>query len=251
MRLDRDATLALEVHRIEKLVLLLALVDCASRLEQSIGERRLAMIDVRDDAKIARLLDGHGKGDYAGAQVLGQRNRIDAARLKCYTAGVPKLLINDVAHDLSDEVVTVGRAPENMIRIDEPSVSGRHAELRLVGSDYQLVDLGSTNGTRLNGIAVTESRLRAGDRIRFGKSEACYECAPQAAAQPLPATDVVDARPAEFSARPVDFENASPFPGRKKERDPGRTIVMAAAALAFLILIASMVAVFMMQAPVF
>ena len=59
MRLDRDPALALEVHRIEQLVLLVALVNRARALEQSIRQRGLAVIDMRDDAKIARQLDCH------------------------------------------------------------------------------------------------------------------------------------------------------------------------------------------------
>src|SRR5438067_487929 len=52
MRLDRAPALALEVHRIEELVLLVALVDRAGAIEQSIGERGLAVIDMRDDAEV-------------------------------------------------------------------------------------------------------------------------------------------------------------------------------------------------------
>ena len=163
---------------------------------------------------------------------------------------MPKLVINETAHDVTEEIITIGRAPENLIRIEDPSVSGRHAELRLVGDNYYLVDVGSTNGTRLNGIGVTESRLRAGDRIRFGKAEACYECEPQVAAQPLPTAETIEARPADFSARPVDFANASPFPARKKDQDATRTIVFGAAAVAFIAFLASLIAIFTMHPPV-
>ena len=62
MRLDRYPPLPLQVHRIKKLVLPLALLDRASALQQPIGQCRLAVIDVRDDAKIARQLNGHESG---------------------------------------------------------------------------------------------------------------------------------------------------------------------------------------------
>ncbi len=80
---------------------------------------------------------------------------------------MPKLSISGAPHDLTDEVITIGRAPDNMIVIDDPSVSGRHAQLRLAGEVYRLKDLESTNGTRVNGIPVTETALRFDDRIRF------------------------------------------------------------------------------------
>ena len=59
MRLDRDPAFALQVHRIEQLILLIALVNRARALEQTIRQRGLAVIDVRDDAKIAGQLDRH------------------------------------------------------------------------------------------------------------------------------------------------------------------------------------------------
>jgi hypothetical protein len=59
MCLNCDPPLALQVHRIKKLVLPLALLDRAGALQQPVGQRRLAVIDVRDDAKIARQLNGH------------------------------------------------------------------------------------------------------------------------------------------------------------------------------------------------
>lgn len=154
-----------------------------------------------------------------------------------------------IVHELSDELITVGRAPDNMIRIDDGSVSGRHAHFQLVGSTYHLKDLESTNGSRVNGQPVTDIALRPADQIRFGRVEACYECDPDAAAQPLPRLEEVVARPAESSARPVDFANASPFPQRARDRDPSRTIIFAAAALAFLAFVSSMIAVITMHGP--
>jgi hypothetical protein len=59
MGLDRNSALALKVHGIEQLVLLLALVNRAGTLKQSIRQRRLAMIDVRNDAEVASKLDSH------------------------------------------------------------------------------------------------------------------------------------------------------------------------------------------------
>ena len=60
--LDGDPALALEVHLVEELVLLLALGDGPGRLEQAVGERRLAVVDVRDDREVAdvRVRGGHG-----------------------------------------------------------------------------------------------------------------------------------------------------------------------------------------------
>ena len=154
-----------------------------------------------------------------------------------------------VPHELTEATTTIGRAPENALHLDDPSVSGRHARLEQIGEDYQLTDLDSTNGTRVNGELITTTTLRAGDRIRFGKVEACYECEVQAEAQPLPVLQQVEARPAEVSARPVDFANASPFPRRRTENDPVRLAAFAAAGLALLAFVGSMLALAQMRAP--
>ena len=63
-RLDRDALLALEVHRVEDLARHLAGVDRVRELEQPVGERRLAVVDVGDDREVAQAVlgDGHGAG---------------------------------------------------------------------------------------------------------------------------------------------------------------------------------------------
>ena len=70
--LDRDPALAFEIHRIEQLILLVALVDCARPIEQSIRERCLPVIDMRDDAEIPGQLDRHKALHYAGASSVGQ-----------------------------------------------------------------------------------------------------------------------------------------------------------------------------------
>ena len=60
MRLDRDAALALEVHRVEHLRFHLARLQRAGDLEKAIGQRRLAVVDVRDDREIADVGWVHG-----------------------------------------------------------------------------------------------------------------------------------------------------------------------------------------------
>ena len=161
---------------------------------------------------------------------------------------MPKLIISGSTHELTEDRVTIGRTRDNAIVVRDPSVSSRHAELCLTGATYLLRDLGSTNGTRVNGISVTETVLRFEDRIRFGAVEARYE-PDTSGSQPLPELEEIAATPAESSATPVDFQNASPFPRRHKQKDPMRNALFAAAAVALLTFVGSMIAVIMMHAP--
>lgn len=169
---------------------------------------------------------------------------------------MPKLIVRSetgesVTHDLVEETYTIGRAPENLIRLEDISVSGRHAQIVVIAENCYLKDVGSTNGTLVNGQPVTEVQLRAGDRVRFGKVESVFEVDPASAAEPPPRLTETTAQPAEISARPADFANASPFPGRKTKRDPARRVVFVVAAVAFAAFFASMIALALMKAPGF
>ena len=62
LRLDGDAALALDIHRIEHLLLHLARFEPAGGLDQPVGERRLAMVDMGDDGEIADVGDGKDMG---------------------------------------------------------------------------------------------------------------------------------------------------------------------------------------------
>jgi predicted component of type VI protein secretion system len=162
---------------------------------------------------------------------------------------MPKIVIAGTAHELTEPIVTIGRAPDNGIVVADASVSGHHAQLELAGDTYRLKDLDSTNGTRVNGLPVTETTLRFDDRIRFGGVEATFEPDIRGS-QPLPEVAEVQAQPADMSAAPVDFANASPFRAREKRRDPAATAVFAGVAVALLAFIISMVAVLAMHPPV-
>ena len=161
---------------------------------------------------------------------------------------MPKLIVSGTAYELAEDCVTIGRAPDNAIVLEELSVSNHHAELRLTGETCILKDLGSTNGTRVNGIPVTETALRFHDRIRFGAMEVHYE-SDTSGSRPLPALEEIVATPAQSSARPVDFGNASPFLRRQNQKDPIRNALFAAAAVALLTFLGSMIAVLTMHAP--
>jgi FOG: FHA domain len=161
---------------------------------------------------------------------------------------MPKLVIRGSTHELIEDLITIGRAPDNMIVITDPSISSHHAQLQLAGETYRLKDLDSTNGTRVNGIPATETALRFDDRIRFGAVETRYE-ADARGSQPLSGLDEVEVKPADLSAAPVDFANASPFPSRKEETDPTRTAIFVGSAILLLVFLGSMIAVLMMHAP--
>jgi adenylate cyclase len=67
--------------------------------------------------------------------------------------------------------LVVGRALTSDLPVVHPTVSRRHAELRAHPESVEVIDLGSSNGTFLNGVRVERAHARAGDTIRFGTCE--------------------------------------------------------------------------------
>jgi hypothetical protein len=71
---------------------------------------------------------------------------------------------------LGEYVVSVGRQSDCTIVLADPNVSRHHAEIRPSGEGFVVVDLGSTNGTKVNDAKVSEHHLRDGDEVRFGNT---------------------------------------------------------------------------------
>jgi len=76
--------------------------------------------------------------------------------------------------ELDQERFTIGRKPENDIQIDNLAVSGKHSLIITILDDSFLEDLGSTNGTYVNGKLVKKHALKDGDVIAIGKHELKY-----------------------------------------------------------------------------
>lgn len=70
---------------------------------------------------------------------------------------------------LEPELTQIGRATTNEIFLDDVTVSRKHAEIRKSGKTYLLKDLGSLNGTYLNGEIVAAKTLSDGDELQIGK----------------------------------------------------------------------------------
>ena len=76
---------------------------------------------------------------------------------------------------LGQGVTVIGRSSGCDIVLDDPNVSRRHAEVRRLGEGYSLIDLGSTNGTEVNGQRVGETSLMNGDVIGVGTTRLTFE----------------------------------------------------------------------------
>jgi hypothetical protein len=76
---------------------------------------------------------------------------------------------------VTDSPLVIGRLPECDVVLNDPNVSRRHAELYRQGPDVVLQDLGSTNGTKVNGGIVSNVVLADGDEIIIGANRMAFE----------------------------------------------------------------------------
>ncbi len=81
---------------------------------------------------------------------------------------------NGERYQLPPGRVRLGRGTENQVVLDDSRVSRQHAEIFLRGSEWYLRDLGSTNGTYVNGYGIRERALESGDRVSLGGVELVF-----------------------------------------------------------------------------
>lgn len=80
-----------------------------------------------------------------------------------------------VQFDLGGHLIGIGRASDNDVIVDDPMVSRHHCQLRLQHGAYSFTDLGSRNGSTVNGQAVSQIALGPGDVIRIGDTEVEFQ----------------------------------------------------------------------------
>lgn len=81
---------------------------------------------------------------------------------------------NTLVHKLENEVTTIGRHPDSQVQLTCPSSSARHATIKETEDGFYVQDLGSSNGTRVNGAEIEEALLKHGDRVGFGDVQAVF-----------------------------------------------------------------------------
>jgi pSer/pThr/pTyr-binding forkhead associated (FHA) protein len=102
---------------------------------------------------------------------------------KAHLSGRPSLLLSSgpaagQRFELDPGTVVIGRIPAAQVRLDGPGISRQHAEAVVSGSQVMLRDLGSANGTQVNGQRVVAAiTLRDGDLIRVGSAVLRYHAA--------------------------------------------------------------------------
>ncbi|MEV7991332.1 FHA domain-containing protein [Streptomyces sp. NPDC086077] len=134
------------------------------RMELALAARRsdeLAVLtaDLPTESRVARMVFGTVEA------VSGFTERL---RRAWRAERLPKLLL---PHPAAGHPLRIGRDPANGLRLNHETVSRVHAELTRQGGMWVLRDLGSTNGTTVNGRRVTGATVvREGDQVGFGQT---------------------------------------------------------------------------------
>lgn len=105
------------------------------------------------------------------------RFSIDPTFADSATVGPPtaRLVLPDGGEvRLGEAPVRIGRLPSCTVVLDDANASRIHAEVRPAGASHTVVDLGSTNGTRVNGVPVRSRSLADGDEITIGSTVLRY-----------------------------------------------------------------------------
>ncbi len=134
---------------------------------------------------------------------------------------------------LSKERTTIGRKPSNDIQIDNLAVSGEHAVIVTIMNDSFLEDLGSTNGTIVNGNPVKKHFLQNNDVIELGKYKLKFLAEP--GAQPAAAADfekTMVLRPSAMKSVVEQARAAAPGGGAKAAEQARAAAVQQAASAA-------------------
>lgn len=75
---------------------------------------------------------------------------------------------------LDAEVTTIGSVAGNTVVLSDPAVSRKHLGIRRMGENFELADLGSTNGVYINGHRMAKKMLEPGDIMRVGNTEMVF-----------------------------------------------------------------------------
>jgi predicted component of type VI protein secretion system len=156
------------------------------------------------------------------------------------------------SYELKTDKTTVGRLSDNAFEIPEASVSSHHAEILMRGNDVIIKDLGSTNGTFINGEKIEEAPLKPGQILRFGMIEMRLETGQAPAPAPAAAAAATAKKQLEQTrvipegvkldkmetSRPLDFGSKKGFE-RKSNR--GTKIFVVAAIVIGVLLVGALI----------
>jgi hypothetical protein len=127
--------------------------------------------DTSGQTRIFRTDTGEEQGDAQGTAAISA----EEATKHNLAREVVEIIVGDKKHSLSGPGPwSVGRSEENDIVVADPNISRKHARLSRSENGFVVEDLGSTNGTLLDGAPIDRERIESGDELTFGQTGARF-----------------------------------------------------------------------------
>ncbi len=149
------------------------------RLERDQREQREQQLRIQQQMESDKLAEQRRRQMEMQQMQEHERNAKLLDEMKRNRGGLPSLKV--VSHGLNKDfvinkpVISFGREKNlNEYFMQEPTVSGKHFEIQYVAGEYFLQDLGSTNGTKINGTPVKRHKLKHNDIIQAGKAQMMF-----------------------------------------------------------------------------
>jgi len=159
-------------------------------------------------------------------------------------AGTPKLIIlseqlRGQRFELTKDLYTCGRVEERDICIVDPTISTHHCDFVKQDGSYLLIDKGSTNGTRVNNIPITEQLLQNTDILQVGGIEILFDCDDKSMTSVIKTQTGINLHGADLGISTVNkMQNFDPFAkDGSKEGKSSKMILGVVIMLALLIII--------------
>jgi hypothetical protein len=139
-------------------------------------QTRLVKPPVHEGDRPSQGEEGHTMVYSAVRERQAQDPRSPAQRAAAMVETRAVVSLDDRRYVLDGPRATIGRSKEVQCVLRDPNVSRRHAELRRATTgDWTIVDLGSTNGVKVNGRRVASSRLSPGDQVTLGETTFLFD----------------------------------------------------------------------------
>jgi hypothetical protein len=138
------------------------------------GIQAQLLSEPEDEEEQAGLEPAPSAGDFGHTMVYSPDRA--ARKLEAAPSRAQALLVGEGRRTvLSGARVLLGRSRECDVVLSDPNISRRHAEVRREDGGWAVVDLGSTNGIKVNGRRVDHAPLEPGDRVTLGVTELTFE----------------------------------------------------------------------------
>lgn len=132
----------------------------------------------------------------------------------------------EIETELDSDVITIGRHTDSIVELPSSSVSSHHATIKRRKDSFYVQDLGTTNGTKLNGVEVEEAKLEDGDQLCFGDIPAVVHLKSAADKKEIAAAAAAAAAIAKRETSEVD-EQALPQRGVARKGPAKKSAVVA------------------------